>query len=81
MITELLSKLLNNLADVKLSPAIVSSGINIDSYTFCGDGSCSGDCVGGCLGSPRGSYGTPCMDGSCSGDCVGGCTGTPAGGF
>lgn len=48
-------------------------------YSYCSDGSCSGDCVGGCDGSARGDYGSPCSDGSCSGDCVGGCEGTPAG--
>lgn len=50
-------------------------------YSYCSDGSCSGDCVGGCDGTPRGDYGSPCSDGSCSGDCVGGCEGTPAGGW
>ncbi len=82
MLTELLNELilrrLNLLPFTALSPV---GGGRIDAYSFCSDGSCSGDCVGGCDGDARGEYGSGCSDGSCSGDCVGGCSGTPAGGF
>ena len=70
----LLKGLSFTLQEPKFQPAF-------DAYSYCSDGSCSGDCVGGCEGTPRGSYGSPCSDGSCSGDCVGGCDGTAAGGW
>lgn len=82
MLTKLLNKLI--IKQLNLIPFTALSPIGherILAYSFCSDGSCSGDCVGGCDGDARGDYGCPCYDGSCSGDCVGGCDGTPAGGF
>lgn len=82
MLTKLLNSLLmNKLEQLELVPATTGNNY-FDSYSYCGDGSCSGDCVGGCDGTAAGpsSY-SHCGDGSCSGDCVGGCEGTPAGGF
>lgn len=82
MLTNLLNHILIQKTEkLELVPVTSVAGGYFDAYSYCGDGSCSGDCVGGCDGTPRGSYGTPCGDGSCSGDCVGGCDGTPAGGF
>lgn len=84
MLTKLLNKMLvDNLEKLQLIPAGAHMGGRgfFNAWSYCSDGSCSGDCVGGCLGSPRGERGNPCSDGSCSGDCVGGCLGTPAGGF
>lgn len=82
MLTNLLDSIfINRLEQLELIPTPFLASDNYDAYTYCSDGSCSGDCVGGCDGSSRGNYGTACADGSCSGDCVGGCDGTPAGGF
>lgn len=82
MLTRLLDKIIvNSLELLQLQP-VVSTANNkpFFEYSYCGDGSCSGDCVGGCDGTPAGDYNN-CKDGSCSGDCVGGCDGSPAGGF
>ena len=84
MLTRLLDKIIvNSLELLQLQP-VVSTANNkpFFEYSYCGDGSCSGDCVGGCDGTPAGSSSySHCSDGSCSGDCVGGCDGTPAGGL
>lgn len=80
MLTELLNSLvLKKLALVPLTAN--NSGLCVDSYSRCSDGSCRGDCVGGCDGTAANSGYSRCSDGSCHGDCVGGCEGTPAGGF
>lgn len=80
MFTNLLNSVL--LKKLALIPLLANnSGRCVDAWSFCSDGSCSGDCVGGCSGTAANSGYSRCSDGSCSGDCVGGCQGTPAGGF
>lgn len=57
MITNLINSLiLGKLAQLELSVAGNSDNGYFDSYTFCSDGSCSGDCVGGCDGTPAGGF-------------------------
>ena len=53
MLTNLLNSfLLNKLA---LTPfAAGNSGRSVNPWSYCSDGSCSGDCVGGCDGTPAG---------------------------
>lgn len=56
MLTKLLNSLLmNKLEQLELVPATTGNNY-FDSYSYCGDGSCSGDCVGGCEGSPAGGF-------------------------
>lgn len=81
MLTELLNSFLIKKLQLVPVTAVPSTSRAFDAWSYCSDGSCSGDCVGGCDGTARGEYGTACSDGSCSGDCVGGCEGTPAGGW
>lgn len=57
MLTELLNKLLvNNLEKIEFASATTSDGGYFDAWTYCSDGSCSGDCVGGCDGTPAGGF-------------------------
>lgn len=38
-----------------LQPAFAAAG-HYHAYSYCSDGSCSGDCVGGCEGTPAGGW-------------------------
>lgn len=55
----MLTSLLNNsiivkLEKIEISPAHSIEGDKYNEWSYCSDGSCSGDCVGGCEGTPAG---------------------------
>ena len=53
MVTKMLnSGLIQKLADLQIAGRTMSTGEV--RWTYCSDGSCSGDCVGGCDGTPAG---------------------------
>lgn len=57
MLTELLNSLLiEKLNLIPFTAVCPNGGINIDQWSYCSDGSCSGDCVGGCDGTPAGGF-------------------------
>ncbi len=53
MFTNLINSLvLNRLSIIPF--AATASGRHANPWSYCSDGSCSGDCVGGCDGTPAG---------------------------
>ena len=57
MLTKLLNHFLIQKAEkIELIPAIDATGGYFNAYSYCSDGSCSGDCVGGCDGTPAGGF-------------------------
>lgn len=57
MLTNLLNNLIiTKLEEIKLTPARTTESDYCNDWTYCSDGSCSGDCVGGCDGTPAGGW-------------------------
>lgn len=57
MVTNLLNeKLMGKLESIQLVDSQLSPEKNIESWSYCSDGSCRGDCVGGCDGTPAGGF-------------------------
>ena len=55
MLTQLLNDLL--IKKLELLPMTAEVPRNyFESWSYCSDGSCSGDCVGGCDGTPAGGF-------------------------
>lgn len=57
MLTNLLNNfIITKLEEIKLTPARTAERDYCNEWTYCSDGSCSGDCVGGCDGTPAGGW-------------------------
>ena len=55
MVTNMLNaNLIRNLVSLQIEGKVASSGRI--RWSYCSDGSCSGDCVGGCDGTPAGGF-------------------------
>ena len=47
---------MGKLESIQLVDSQLSPENNIESWSYCSDGSCRGDCVGGCDGTPAGGF-------------------------
>lgn len=57
MLTSLLNNsIIEKLGKIELSTVKSVEGNVCNEWSYCSDGSCSGDCVGGCDGTPAGGW-------------------------
>lgn len=57
MLTNLLNNsIIEKLGKIELISVNSVKGDSCNEWSYCSDGSCSGDCVGGCDGTPAGGW-------------------------